>query len=384
MENSHTMIFKMPKVSFFLRSNNDRAQSLVLYCRVSANGTSSEFSLKEKIPSDCWDKVSQRIKKRCAQSNFVNTLIANVEYKIKTTAMMFENHNAKQLITETFKQQKQVFVLDLVDKYQDHQKNKISAGTKKAQNVKRSNLIEFEKYLGQKLTDKSFTLPMATKFMDWFQTTRHTNNITAASRNVLFYRQCLNHAYNRGEIPAPELAAFAAKRDKTKAPEWITLEELARLELHQFQSPMLQKAKDLFVFQCHTGLAYVDLYNDWQILEREKGRFIMGKRAKSGQTYFTPIDSCSAEILQRYSGKLPRLANAVYNRCLKEIAAMLCISTRLTTHTGRRTFATLADAKGYTRETVAKMLGHASIKTSEQYYIARTFERVESEFTQLF
>jgi integrase len=373
------MIFKMPKVSFFLRSNNDKSRSKVLYCRISQNQTSAEFSLKEKIEPKCWDQVPQRMKTRCAQSNFVNTLIANVEYKIKTTALVHENYTAKQLISETFKVEKQVYVLDLIQKYQDHHANKLESGTIKTHTIRKNHLLDFELFLGYKLTDKTFTLPVAQKFIDWFQDTRKTDKLTAASRCVLFYKACLMHAYNRGEIGAPELAAFAAKRDKNKSVEYITLDELKRLELYQFQSPMLRKAKDLFVFQCHTGLSYCDLFGNWEIVERQNSRFIFGERAKSGQQYFTPIDIEAAAVLEHHGGKLPRLANAVYNRCLKEIAAILNISTNITTHTGRKTFATLADAKGYTRETVAKMLGHASIKTSEQYYIARTFERVENE-----
>jgi hypothetical protein len=112
------MIFKMPKVSFFLRSNNDKSRSKVLYCRISQNQTSAEFSLKEKIDPKCWDQVPQRMKTRCAQSNFVNILIANVDYKIKTTALVHENFTAKEIIAEKFTVQKQECVLDLAQKYQ--------------------------------------------------------------------------------------------------------------------------------------------------------------------------------------------------------------------------------------------------------------------------
>ena len=55
------------------------------------------------------------------------------------------------------------------------------------------------------------------------------------------------------------------------------------------------------------------------------------------------------------------------------------ISKRVTTHTARKTFATLKDTEGWTRESIAKMLGHKSIKTTERYYISETNARIEQE-----
>ena len=72
--------------------------------------------------------------------------------------------------------------------------------------------------------------------------------------------------------------------------------------------------------------------------------------------------------------------NAVYNRILKEIAAVLNIDKKLTTHTGRNTFATVQDSKGWRRESIALMLGHKSIKRTEIYYVGNSFARIENEF----
>jgi integrase len=74
-----------------------------------------------------------------------------------------------------------------------------------------------------------------------------------------------------------------------------------------------------------------------------------------------------------------KYVNAFYNRELKEIARRLKIRKRLTTHSGRKTFATLQNEAGWSIESIALMLGHNSIKTTETHYIGRTPKRLFDE-----
>lgn len=84
-------------------------------------------------------------------------------------------------------------------------------------------------------------------------------------------------------------------------------------------------------------------------------------------------------ILEKYSFQLPKYENAVYNRMLKELAAICGIDKRITTHTGRKTFATLMDGNGWTRETISLMLGHSKTQTTEMYYIGKGSTRLINE-----
>jgi site-specific recombinase XerD len=65
---------------------------------------------------------------------------------------------------------------------------------------------------------------------------------------------------------------------------------------------------------------------------------------------------------------LPVRANSKFNGYLKEIAAICHINKELTTHTGRHTFATSVTLENdVPLETVGKMLGHTSIKSTQRY-----------------
>ena len=142
---------------------------------------------------------------------------------------------------------------------------------------------------------------------------------------------------------------------------------------------MLERVKDLFLFQCFTGLSYGDLWGKWEITSTSAGKVITGTRSKNNQSFFIPLESEALELIQKYNGELPKYVNEVYNRILKEIAACAGIDKRLTTHTARKTYATIMNVRGWSRESVADMLGHTSTRTTEMYYIGRDFARIEME-----
>lgn len=146
-----------------------------------------------------------------------------------------------------------------------------------------------------------------------------------------------------------------------------------------FESPFLERVRDLYLFQIGTGLSFSDIWGNWKIKNVDAGLVLTGSRTKTKQAYFVPINNVALAILEKYEYQLPKYENQVYNRILKEIAACLGIKKRHTTHSGRKTFATLMDQDGWSMESISRMLGHTSVRTTETYYIGRTFTRIENE-----
>jgi len=189
-------------------------------------------------------------------------------------------------------------------------------------------------------------------------------------------------AQKQGVIKTSELIAYQGERDKIKQPIFLTMQDLEKLKCFSFNNLYLERIRDLFLFQCFTGLSYGDLWNDWEVKDTENGNVLVGVRSKNAQSFFIPVQNIVLEILKKYSNDLPKYANAVYNRILKEIVALCGIEKRITTHTARKTFATLSDADGWSRETVSKMLGHKSFKTTEMYYLGESTARIENEMAK--
>lgn len=160
----------------------------------------------------------------------------------------------------------------------------------------------------------------------------------------------------------------------------LTKEELEILENKTFSIRRIEVVKDLFVFSCYTGLAYIDVMsltsNNISIgIDGEK--WIFTERHKTGEKVRVPLLPVALAVLNKYKtdpevlnqgGLLPRLSNQKLNAYLKEVADLSGINKNLTFHLARHTFATTVTlTNGVPMETVSKLLGHSSIKTTQIY-----------------
>ena len=175
------------------------------------------------------------------------------------------------------------------------------------------------------------------------------------------------------------------KRGDVETVEFLTSEELARIEgLTLRDGSMLAAARDMFIFQSYTGMAYSDMQG-FRLDEcrHDDDRWLLAKkRVKTGVTYYVQLLPQALAVAERYGGELPKVAVQVYNRNLKKIAEKAGITKRLTSHVGRHTFATWALHEGVPIERVSKMLGHSKI-TQTQRYAKVLAEDVYGEFDKL-
>ena len=160
------------------------------------------------------------------------------------------------------------------------------------------------------------------------------------------------------------------KRGDRETVEYLTIDELSRIEqLELTDGSMLSVARDLFIFQAYTGMAYSDM-QAFRLDEcrHDDGRWLMvGQRVKTGVTFYVQILPQALAVAEKYGGELPRVVVQVYNRSLKAVAEMAKIRKRVTSHVARHTFATLMLSKGAKIENVSKMLGHTDIKMTQRY-----------------
>jgi site-specific recombinase XerD len=132
------------------------------------------------------------------------------------------------------------------------------------------------------------------------------------------------------------------------------------------------------IFSCFVvGLSYSDVFNltKQQIQQSFNGKlWIKGKRQKTDIEYNIPLLNIPQMILEKYSKNLqsekllPVPDMVTYNIRLKKVAKCCGITKNVSSHLARHTFATtIALTKGVPIETVSKMLGHTSIKTTQIY-----------------
>lgn len=162
---------------------------------------------------------------------------------------------------------------------------------------------------------------------------------------------------------------FEVKKGKHKDPTFLTPEEIRKIEKYKPVNDKLEKIKDLFLFQCWTGLAYVDmqLFSKNDIVKISGSNAIRSSRTKTDENYILRFMPVAKEIAEKYNYCLPKISNQKYNEYLDLLAAAVGINKNITSHVARHTFATYSLNKGVPLKTVSKALGHSSIRQTERY-----------------
>lgn len=187
----------------------------------------------------------------------------------------------------------------------------------------------------------------------------------------------IHEAMARGLVERDPYLGFRVDRGKSRPQRFLTESELAAIIRFEPEDPTLRRARDLFVFQCFTGLSYADLMRfDFANVEERDGRWVLrDARQKSGEDYYIVILPPAMEVLRRYGFKLPKISNQKYNAALKGVGAV--VNRSITSHMGRHTYACMLLNQGMPIEIVAKAMGHTNIKQTQEYarIIDKTLER---------
>jgi len=254
------------------------------------------------------------------------------------------------------------------------------------------------KYTTEDIELRDLDYDFISGFEIYLKTIRNCNN-NSALKYISCLRKIIFRAMDKNIIPSDPFRAFKRKKTKTlKNP--LSLQELITLENHAFSTQRLTTIRDIFVFQCYTGLAYIDIYNlrKSDIGIGVDGKYwILSSRKKTGNETPIPLLPKALELIEKYQSHpvclqresvFPVSSNQKMNEYLKEIAALCGLERNLNTHLARHTFATtITLTNGVPIETVSKMLGHSSIRTTQVYAkvieqkIGEDMDRLQTKLT---
>ena len=204
-----------------------------------------------------------------------------------------------------------------------------------------------------------------------------TNNGTMKHLERL--KKMVTWAYTNEWIEKDPFIAYKL-RFKRHEMEFLDKDELARIEGRDLADPMLRRVRDLFIFSCYTGLAYIDLtmLKPANIIVAGDGmQWIKTSRKKTEIPVNVPLLRPAVAIMEKFRvdenakkwGTLfPNVSNQEMNRSLKLIGEICEIKKRLTFHLARHTFATTVTLlNGVPIETISKLLGHTKLATTMIY-----------------
>ena len=197
-----------------------------------------------------------------------------------------------------------------------------------------------------------------------------------------FMKTYVHDAMSSGLIEKDPYIGVKIDIGKSVWGRFLTVDEVEAIEKAEMPTGSLERVKDLFLFQCYTGLAYADLmrFDMSKAVKGEKYYLVTDDRKKTGEGYTVVLMEKAMDILKKYDYKLPKMTCEQYNMRLKIMADACGIEKPIASHFGRRTCGMLLLNYGFPIEIVSKVLGHSNIKTTQQAYAKILDRTVENEF----
>lgn len=202
------------------------------------------------------------------------------------------------------------------------------------------------------------------------------NGINTVAKHLRQLRTLVNEAINQGYIHADAypFRKFKIKQEKGSH-EFLTPDELKKLENLEVHDLKLRHVLDAFLFCCYVGLRFSDFcqLTPSNFIRVNGKRWLHFKSIKTGIELRLPLhllfEGKALAILDRYCiTEFASLgSNSEVNKALSVITSMARIKKHVTYHTARHTCAILLIHQGVPITTVQKLLGHTSVKTTEIY-----------------
>ncbi|MDT0641235.1 site-specific integrase [Zunongwangia sp. F363] len=363
-------------------------EQAVLYSRITYNGKRAEFSTSRKIKLQAWNSKSGKAKGTSEEARAVNRFIDHIRaslYDIHDRLVREGKKISAKVIKDIYlgKEDKQYMLMEI---FQDHnyQMEKLlgkgyTRGTLQRYNACKKHIENYlaYRYKAKDIPVEDVDYSFITGFDHYLKSEKDCAHNTA-QKYIVNFKKIIRIAYANQWI---EKDPFFHWKGTWKSSDrgYLTDAELQRLSEKDLDIPRLDLVRDMFVFCCYTGLSFGDiekLTEDDIIFDGNK-KWIKTKRKKTKTLSSIPLLKIPEAILEKYKDHprvvisenvLPVLSNQKSNAYLKEIADLCGIKKNLTTHLARHTFATTVTlSKGVPIESVAKMLGHRSLRTTQIY-----------------
>ena len=387
-------------ILFYAKKAKAGVNGLVpIYTRITVNGKRIELSTNRFVEITKWSVEGGKMKGTSEEARSINNHLDLLKNQIIDAHM--ELIHKKVLITSDSLKNKLLGVDEkqrmLVSIFQDHN-NKIkelvgqeyAPGTLVRYTTSLKHTIEFMqwKYNVSDIDITRIDHAFITDYEFWLRSVRKCANNTAVKYIKNFnkiIKICLDNDWL-------DKNPFANYKSKVKEVERVYLseKEIQSIIEKDFKTERLSLVRDIFLFSCFTGLAYIDVKNLTKShisLGIDGEKWIFTHRQKTESASKIPILPVTQMIIDKYAdnpqclneGKLlPILSNQKMNAYLKEIAAVCEIEKELTFHIARHTFATTVTlTNGVPIESVSKMLGHKNLRTTQHY--AKVLDRKVSE-----
>jgi site-specific recombinase XerD len=377
------------RVLFYVkRLKTLRNGALPIYARVTVNGQRAEFAIQQDIDEDLWDTLRSCAKGTSSRSKKINEYLDSVKAKLRDHKISFDEQGLEY--TAIALRDKYMGIENkgktILEIFTDHNEKchgliniDFSPATVERYETCKKHITDFifKKYKCNDVLLKDITPMFISDFEYYLKKTRNCNHNTT-TKYIKNFKKIIRIALANGWMKSDPFANIKFHLDDVDL-AYLNDDELNLLMQKDFKNQRLQQVKDVYLFCCFTGLAFIDVkqlsYDD--IEDKNGSLWIKKKRQKTKNWCNVPLLPPAIELMTKYKHYpnviktglvLPVLTNQKMNAYLKEIADLSGIYKSLSTHTARHTFATTVTlANQVSMEVVSKMLGHSSINMTKKY-----------------
>ena len=387
-------------ILFYIKRAKANSQGISpIYVRVTVESKRFEFSSMKYVNIDKWSIEGNKVKGSSEEARTINSHLDYLKNQVLEAEKRLFKKDSK-VTSESLKNEMfgcQERTRTLIPIFIDHN-NKIKAliGKEYAQgtleryetSLKHTKDFLMWKYNITDIDILKIDHAFISDYEFYLRTVRNCANNTAVKYIKNFnkiIKICLaNHWMDKNP--------FANYKSKVKEVDRVYLseEEIQEIINKDFGTDRLSLVRDIFLFSCFTGLAYIDVKNltkSHVSIGIDGEKWIFTHRQKTESASKIPILPVTQMIIDKYENHpqalnqdrlLPILSNQKMNAYLKEIAAVCNINKELTFHIARHTFATTVTlTNGVSIESVSKMLGHKNLRTTQHY--AKVLDKKVSE-----
>ena len=390
------------KVLFLIRRNQvNKEGKCAIMIRITVDGEYERINSTLTIEPELWDSAASKAIGRSSKIAEFNKRIEDIRHVIKehyydilnrhgyVTAEMVKN--AFTGVTAKEESLVPLYLQHLEDTKKLIGLSKADPTYKKYERMYR-RVVDFmkKKYNITDIPLREIKLSFITD-LEFFLRTEYKYSQNTTYKCMKFFKQVIDKGIRAGLIFVDPFNGYKISCERVDR-GFLSEDELAKMMAKTFGSKRLEQVRDIFIFACFTGLAYIDLANlrvD-NIQKMFDGRlWIVTHRQKTNTKVTVPLLPPALKILNKYEGQfldgqlLPIITNQKLNCYLKEIAEICEINKNLTFHLARHTFATtMTLGKGVPIESVSKMLGHTNIQTT-QIYARITNDKISKDMENL-
>ncbi|MBL1408830.1 site-specific integrase [Sphingobacterium faecale] len=376
-----------------------------IYVRITIQGQRTEFSTKKFIHPTKWDQKTMKMKGNTEEARSINNYLDSIKNKLTQTQVVLE-YQSTQITLDNFMNAYQGKSSQrertLIPIFQDHNKKlKALIGTDYSEGTYEryeTSLKHTQAYIKHQYGTDDIALnkidhAFVTGYDFYLRTEKDCSNNTTV-KYIKNFKKIIRICMANGWITQDPTLNYKVKLQEVER-NILTQEELKTITAKSISIARLDNVRDIFLFSCFTGLAYIDvkqLTPDNLIKGIDGQLWIDTKRQKTNTPSRIPLLSTALDIIQKYQDHpkcnnenilLPVASNQKMNAYLKEIATICGIKKELTFHCARHTFATTVTlSNGVPIESVSKMLGHKSIRTT-QHYAKITDSKVANDMDSL-